>query len=763
MKQGMLPLIPRGTSHIDGLFSVSRGEKSVTWFMGHLPIRHHPVEDHQTQRAMCGMLHVVNNVPQATLARALGIHKNTVLGCAALYRHGGDAVFYQPTRVRGADVMTDVVMQRCRTLLQEGQSRSEVAAAVGVRKCNIDKAIQRGKLPAAIRPAPVCRNGSAKNDGTNRSERAAADRAEAVSGLGMACTRPAERILTMCGLLGGAQTRFDTTLDVEHGGVLCALPGLAGNGLFVHLGQLRGLPSGYYQALHVFILLAFMALLRVRTVESLRQSYPGDFGVLLGLDRVPEVRCLRRKLAGVAADPVSVSTWAQSLSRDWMRADPDMAGTLYVDGHVRVYHGSKTQLSRRYVARQRLCMRGVTDYWVNDREGKPFFYVDRPVDDGLLAVLRKVIVPRLLTDVPRQPSVAALKKNRRLYRFRIVFDRAGCSPVFLKEMWKSHRIAILTYVKNPDPDWPEAEFHTVKVSLVNGEATDMELAERTVWFGSGKDSIRCREIRRLRKGKQGARQTAVVSTDYISSMAAVAVAMFARWCQENFFRYMLQEFGLDLLAEHGTEVFPCDIPVVNPEWKRLDTECRSLRGKLAVAKLALANCELEYRDMERDRMNVWAEKKTQLRDDVTTVEQKLATARSQRREQTKHVPFDELPPEYQFERLAPTRKLVMDTVRMIAYRTETALAALAHPAMASPEEARAVTKALFNTAADLYPDKQRQQLRVVLHPLAEERLNKAVAAIITHLNDAEFTYPGTDLRLVYELMPPGPAISPGPS
>jgi hypothetical protein len=747
MKQGILPLIPSGTSRIDDLFSVHRGGKDVTWFMGCLPIRQHALDDHRTQRAMMAALHVVNNVPQTTLARALGVHENTVRASAKLYRRKGDAGFYEPTRVRGAEVMTSETVSRCRVLLLEGRSRSEVAVAVGVRKCNIDKAIQKEKLPASARPV------AARKSGSTRTERAAFDRKEAESGLGMACTRPVERILTLCGVLGGAETRFENCLDVAHGGVLCALPSLAANGLFARLGELRGLPSGYYQVLHVFILLAFMALLRIKTAESLRRDSPGDLGILLGLDRIPEVRCLRKKLAELASDPASVATWAQALSRDWMQADPDMAGTLYIDGHVRVYHGSKTELPRRYVARQRLCMRGVTDYWVNDREGKPFFYIDRPVDDGLLAVLRNEIIARLLADVPGQPSAAELEVNLQLYRFRIVFDRAGCSPAFLKEMWGTHRIGVLTYKKNPGPDWPTEEFHTVPVTLVSGEMEQMELAERSVWFGNEEDGIQCREIRRLRHGKQGTHQTAVVCTDYISPMVAIAVAMFARWCQENFFRYMLIEFGLDLLAEHGTEVFPCSIPVLNPEWKRLDAECRSLRGKLAVSKHALANGALEFDDMERGRINAWAEKKSLLLDDLTDVEQKLHEAKRLRREKTKHVPLNELPPECQFERLAPTRKLVMDTVRMIAYRSETALAVFAQPAMRNPEEARSVIKALFDTSADLYPDTQNRQLRVVLHPLAERRLNKTIEAILTHLNDAEFTYPGTNLRLVYEVLP----------
>ena len=154
-----------------------------------------------------------------------------------------------------------------------------------------------------------------------------------------------------------------------------------------------------------------MALCRIKTVEQLQYQPPGELGKLLGLDRVPEVRCLRHKLAALSLDD-GPEKWAGLLSRDWLKAEPELAGALYVDGHVRLYHGSQTALPKRYVSRQRLCLRGTTDYWVNDILGQPFFAVERPIDQGLLEVLQSDIVPRLLKEVPGQPTEAELKADR---------------------------------------------------------------------------------------------------------------------------------------------------------------------------------------------------------------------------------------------------------------------------------------------------------------------------------------------------------------
>ena len=123
------------------------------------------------------------------------------------------------------------------------------------------------------------------------------------------------------------------------------------------------------------------------------------------------------------------------------------------------------RLPKRYVSRQRLCLRGTTDYWVNDALGQPFFAVERPIDHGLLEALRSDIVPRLLKDVPGQPTVEESKADRYRARFVILFDREGYSPEFFKEMWQTHRIACITYHKYPKNDWPAAEFAEIETTL----------------------------------------------------------------------------------------------------------------------------------------------------------------------------------------------------------------------------------------------------------------------------------------------------------
>jgi len=143
---------------------------------------------------------------------------------------------------------------------------------------------------------------------------------------------------------------------------------------------------------------------------------------------VPEVRTLRKKIH-LLSKTGQPEQWSAALAQRWMQAAPEQAGVLYIDSHVRVYNGEQTKLPRHYVARQRLCLRATTDYWVNAMDGQPFFVVNQVVDPGLITVIENDILPRLDRDVPGQPSAAALATDPLLHRFTVVFDREGVSVV----------------------------------------------------------------------------------------------------------------------------------------------------------------------------------------------------------------------------------------------------------------------------------------------------------------------------------------------
>jgi len=748
MPQALLPIIPDGASQISDLVSVVRQTDQWTYFCGILPVFSHPENDHASFRMFTAQLCGQGVCTQAQIVRAFGVSKNSVLRSVAKYRQQGVKAFYQPRKRRGPTVLTAEVRTRAQSLLDMGQSRQAVADELGIYYDTVRKAIDQGRLRIPASTERLCQPDSSQEPSvaTDKATRNDADVA-AGDDMGIACTRTVERVLAAVGKLPqGATTQFQPCRDLRYGGVLCALPALAENGLFDHLKTLPVL-SGYYMRFHIILLLAYMALCRIKTVEQLKTKTPGELGKLMGLDRIPEVRCLRQKLSQLSQNQAP-EQWAALLSEQWMQQHPQWTGTLYVDGHVRLYHGKQTTLPRRYVSRQRLCLRGTTDYWVNDAIGQPFFYVERPIDHGLLEALRSDLVPRLLREVPHQPTPEQFQADPYLSRFAIVFDREGYSPGFFREMWTEHRIACITYHKYPKGSWPESEFYERSVRLGHGEVVTMKLAERGTWIGSKQDGLWVREIRKL---CQGGHQTSMISTAYGLLGPENAGQLLSRWSQENFFRYMMEHFEIDALSEYGTEfIAGTHRPVVNPAWRQLDRQFRSVKSKLTHRQARFGALTLHPEDHASD-IEKWQRQKTDLREEIQVLESEQADLKGQIKAISKHVSWEDLPEDQKFERLSPSRKRLTDTVKLVAYRAETALAMIARETMTHPDDARRLIRDLFCLEADIEPDASTGLLSVRLHTLGNPRSNRAVQHVLDHLNDTEFTYPGTNFMLRYTL------------
>jgi len=562
--------------------------------------------------------------------------------------------------------------------------------------------------------------------------------------MGYAATRTSERVAAAMGLLASAPVRFQAACDVPKGGVLLALPALLAVGLLRHTPGLYTLPHGFYGLASIFLLLALMALARIKSIEQLRYVAPGEWGNLLGLDRIPEVRTLRQKLEILCQQAGQAVLWNTELAKEWIAGQRDSELVFYADGHVRVYSGDLTPLPRHYVARERLCLRGTTDYWINAMDGQPFFFVNKEVDPGLLATLRHDLVPWLETHAP-----AAAELHRRMqddphqHRFTLVFDREGYSPEFFGEM-KQRRIAILSYHKFPGDAWAADEFSACRVQLAGGEGMTMQLAERGSRLSNG---LWVREVRKL---SETGRQTSILSTNYRADYTALAASMFARWSQENFYKYMRQHYSLDRLAEYGTEPVPDPIQTMNPAWRRLDSQIRA-KTETRRRQLALFGaCELQSALAEPE-VACYQQKKGQLQDEIENLNRDIDELKKQRKETPHHIPVKDLPESDRFSRLLTERKHFIDTIKLIAYRAETSMAALLRDKLSREEDTRALLRQIYETEVDLIPDLPSNTLIVRLHHLTQAAHDEAVRLLCDELTATETIFPGTELKLVYQL------------
>ena len=562
--------------------------------------------------------------------------------------------------------------------------------------------------------------------------------------MGNGATRTLERVAAAMGELESAPVEFEATCDVAQGGVLLALPALLAAGLLRYTPQMYKLPKGFYGIDSIFLLLGLMALARVRSLEQLRYQAPGEWGKLLGLDRVPEVRTLRAKLKLLCQNLGRAILWNAELAKEWLARQNATELYFYCDGHVRVYHGEQTALPRHYVARERLCLRATTDYWINAMDGQPFLYVNKEVDPGLIATLKQDVIPWLEASVAKTPEQAQrLAEDARAHWFTVVFDREGYSPELFEQMWRK-RIAILTYHKFPKDDWRSEEFATHSVQLAGGETVTMKLAERGFQLSN---KLWVREIRKL---NDSGHQTSILTTNFQAQLTTLAASLFARWTQENFFRYMREHFSLDRLIEYGTEPIPDAISVVNPPWRKLDGQIRSKTGKRHRLAAQFGSVALSE-DPTTSELHGFQQRKGSLREELEVLDSDIDSLKQLRKNTQHHIPVKSLPEEDRFTRLRTERKHFIDTIKMIAYRAESSMASLLREHIARFDDARALLRQIYQTDADLTPDLNASTLTVRLHHLTQAAHDHAIELLLVELNATQTVFPGTGLTLVFKL------------
>lgn len=343
---------------------------------------------------------------------------------------------------------------------------------------------------------------------------------------GVGTTDVLGRLATSLGGLQAVAPSFQHAKDVPYGGVLLALPALLACGLLSEVDEHFQLPKGYYSLQSIFLLLALMALARIKTIEDLRYCAPGEWGKLIGLDRIPEVRTLRHKLKALSHDGLP-EKWGAYLCRKWMQSDTQASGVFYIDG-------------------------------------------------------------------------------------------------------------------------------------------------------------------------------------------------------------------------------PDTTRVTNPAYRELDGTVRRLAAKHSRELAEFGSMHLDG-DIEPKEIEAYELKKANLLEGIQARELELAATKEQRKAIDRHIPISQLPEEERFKRLAIPRKHLIDTIKMVAYRAETAMANVLLSSTIRTDERRTLLRSIYQTEADILPDYNSKTLTIKLHHLANHASDKSLQHLCEELNETKTLFPGTPLQLIYKV------------
>ena len=538
-----------------------------------------------------------------------------------------------------------------------------------------------------------------------------------------------DRLLACMGALDDALPLFQTGRRIPHAGVLLAVPALIQSGFLSVAREVYGsIGPAFYGLRSTLLVLLFMALLRIRRPEGLKEQVPAELGMLVGLDRSPEVKTLRHKLERLASLR-RAEQFGQELARLRVETRGETLGFLYVDGHVRVYHG-KHHLPKAHVTRMRISLPATSDYWINDQVGDPLFMVTAKANAGLVQVLPDLLAQtrKLMGDRP----------------ITIVFDRGGWSPALFSKL-ESDGFHILTYRKGEAEPIAEWKF-TLHKARLDGREVEYWLNDQILGFQFGKEGrMSLRQVTRLQDGHQ----TQVITTRFDLPAIEVAHRMFQRWRQENFFKYMRQEYLLDALVDYGVEPDDPARIVPNPERRRMDKEIAAVRQELAKLQRDYGAAAKEHQESKRPTLRGFKLANDLLGQKIRTARMRLDALMARKATMAAKIAVGEAVKE-PIVKLATERKHLTDMVKMVAYQIESDLLSMISPHFArSDDEGRTLVQNILASAADL--EVTPEELRVKVSPLSSPHRTQVLAILCEKLNLAGAIFPGSRLQLRFSV------------
>jgi hypothetical protein len=713
---------------------------------------HYDTGDHAAEMYAMVTLVDAGYADQNDVARAFGCSTRTLRRYEAHYETGGVAALVRgPGRPASSMRGASPTRRRDKTILAlktRGASNRSIGGKLGVDERVVRRTLQRlgwqqtpdAQLPldSETRPIPTPPPDSAVRppdapatcDGPAAGE-AAEDGARSLDVDPL--NRSVDRLLAAMGLLDDAAPLFAPADSLRGAGVLLAVPPLVASGLLTVARTVYGsIGPAFYGLRTTLVAYVLLVLLRIPRPEMLKEYSPPDLGRVIGLDRMPEVKTLRRKLARLAAMG-RAQDFGRRLAERRIAARGRLLGFLYVDGHVRAYHG-KRPIAKTYMTRARTAGPATTDYWVNDQKGDPLFVVTAEAN----ATMTRMLVPIL-------EALGPLFGARR--RLTVVFDRAGWSPKLFRQILRLG-FDMLTYRKGHARRIAEKRFLRC-ATRIDGRRVEYWLHDQPVRFLNG--TFRLRQVTRLTPGT--GHQTPILTSRWDLRAVMVAYRMFERWRQENFFKYMREEFLIDTLTDYATEADNPDRLVPNPARKRADQQVRQARLEISRLREAYGATAVDYLNGRPTTMRAFTKEERRIHRELEDATGRLATLVAQRKSVPTRIPLSQAPGAAEAVKLSTERKHLTNVLKMVAFQTEGALVQLLEPYYARhDDEGRTLIQTALRGAAAIAP--ADDELRVTLSPLSSPHRSEAVRALCADLNSTKTVFPGTTQRLTFAVAEP---------
>ena len=708
--------------------------------------------DTATRRFAAAKLADMKAAPVTDIAAGFGIEPGTLwLWRSDLKASGVAGLVPEKRGPRGASKLTPYVIAQIRVRRAGGETFRTIAAGVGVSTFSVHTALSTDTGDGADTPAAhtVARTGSNPARQDPEADATIAEPAEELPVLPAAADRSGERAWARTGLVECAAPVFAPAAQVPLAGLFLALPALENTGLLECAKETFGaLPNGFYGLETILTGAVFQALAGEPRAEGTTRIDPVAMGRVLGLDRAPEVKTLRRKIGALAgtgkAGDLLTALAAKHLHTGGDGPDGNgegLAAVLYVDGHVRAYQGTR-KIGKVHSTRLKFPVPATEETWVADAAGAPVLVVMAEPGAALTGELRRLL-----------PTLRTIIGDER--RVLVGFDRGGWSPALFQHM-HSAGFDVLTWRKGTTPDVQPSLFAEVAHTDEHGQTRTWEAADTHVELpiGTTGEVFSMRQLsRQVNTPGGGSRQLHILTTNTDMPAGEIIYRMGARWRQENYFRYARIRFALD---SHDTYTSRDDDPersVPNPAKRKAYQQvlAAKTRYEKTLAETDAAMLAARTPPAGTTTVLITNTMHNKITAELFAAETALQTAQATHRDIPARVPLGEIAAGQQV--LDTETKLLTHAIRMAAFNTATTLAREIRTNTGyarADDEAHTLIRQALTGSGDIDPSRDGY-LTIRLDPLPTQRATTAIGELCDHLTTTETRYPGTDRILRFKI------------
>jgi hypothetical protein len=465
------------------------------------------------------------------------------------------------------------------------------------------------------------------------------------------------------------------------------------------------------------------------TIEQVKHMTAAEAGPLCGLDRLPDLRTLRPRLAGLA-DRMDPLVLQRAFASAMLSADPCTSGVYFVDDHFVAYTGAKP-VPKGWDTKHRTAQRGRADTWIIDAVGRAVVFTT-----GEPSGLTKTLPPAL-AELRRVIGPTA--------KIMLGFDRGGAYPSVFSSCrdagadWITYRRAPLA----PARGLPMTTLITRTDPRGRPTATTLTYADEPVDIGGYGTA------RQISLIEDGIVVLQVLTSDTTACPVGLLLTLRARWRIENAFKYAAEHYGIDALGDYLAEIETNTRPVDNPDRKTANTHVKTVKANLADAERALAQL-LNDRTQTTTTLN---RKLGPAHAKIDKANKALAAAEAAREAIPAKLPADQIDPDARRALLRTTRRALHMVLRLLAYNSEHWLATHLNAYLRDNDEYRAITRETILRGLAGTITYTPQTITVRLHPPDSPKIARALTLLLKEINTNPPHLPGDHRPITYTLTP----------